>query len=140
MWKLPNPYVCSVFNSLSISIWTNFLSPTSVELFWILKKWTFKNLQLDFKIGVLCYRLEFFFKCSSFDAESEYHIQKFFLTLILFKNAFFPRPITKKPRFSRNPCSEHFGENFLETKRKSTSRNPYIPEDNSIRSAVPKIA
>ncbi len=38
--------------------------------------------------------------------------------------------------FSRNATSERFRENFLETKQKSTSRNPYKPEDNSIRSAI----
>ena len=60
--------------------------------------------------------------------------------LIFFKNSFFPPLIPKKPWFSRNPISEGFGENFLETKRKSTSRNPYEPEENLIRSAIFKIA
>jgi hypothetical protein len=38
--------------------------------------------------------------------------------------------------FSRNATSERFRENFLETKRKRMSRNPYIPEKNSIGSAI----
>jgi hypothetical protein len=56
-----------------------------------------------------------------------------------FTKLFFPTPIAEKPRFSRNRTSEAFEENFLETKRKSASRNPYKPEDNSIRSAVLRI-
>ena len=83
--------------------------------------------------------LNFFLKCSSFDAESEYDVQKFFLTLIFIGNSFFPTPVAEKPWFSRNLSSEHFGENFLETKRKSMSRNPYKPEDNSKCSATLKI-
>jgi hypothetical protein len=49
---------------------------------------------------------------------------------------------TEKPGmwFSRNATSESFRENFLESKQKSTSRNPYKPEDNSIRSAILRIA
>ena len=81
----------------------------------------------------------FFLKCSSFDDESEYDIQKYFLTRNILQNSFFSTHIAEKPRFSRNPSSEGFGKNFLETKRKSTSRNPYKPEDNSIRSAVLEI-
>ena len=83
--------------------------------------------------------LNFFLKCSSFHAESEYDIQKYFLTHNISQNTFFQTPMAEKPRFSRNRTSEHFGENFLETKRKSTSRNPYKPKDNSIRSAILKI-
>jgi hypothetical protein len=77
--------------------------------------------------------LIFFLKCSSFDAESEYHIQRLFLAFIFLKNSFFPLPIPK------NPFYEHFGENFLETKRKSTLKNPYKLKKNLKRSAVPKI-
>jgi len=35
--------------------------------------------------------------------------------------------------------SERFGENFLETKQKGTSRNPYKLEDNPIHSVNRKI-
>ncbi len=86
----------------------------------LLKNWNSIH-KFDFYVRGLI----FFLKCSSFDAEFEYHIQKLFLALIFFKNSFFPPPIPKKPRFSRNPSSGHFGENFLETKRKSTLKNPY---------------
>jgi len=84
--------------------------------------------------------LNFFLKRSSFNAESKYRIQKLFLTLIFLENSFFLSPLAKNPRFSRNPSSEGFGEKFLETKIKRTSRNPYKPEGNFIRSAVLKIA
>ncbi len=47
--------------------------------------------------------------------------------------------MAKKRRFSRNPSSKHFEENFLEKKRKSVSRNPSEPEDSSIRSVILKI-
>ncbi len=59
--------------------------------------------------------LIFFFECSSFDAESEYHIQNFFLILVSLENRFFSRPMTKKPRFSRSPLSDGLRKKFLET-------------------------
>ena len=68
--------------------------------------------------------LNFFFKCPSFHAKSEYHSEKVFPACGTLQNSFFLTPIAEKPRFSRNRTSEAFGENFLETKRKSASRNP----------------
>ena len=87
-----------------------------------------------------CFKDSIFFpKCSSFNAESEYQIRKFIRTLDFYRNSVFSTPIAEKPWFSGNPTSERFGENFLETKRKSTSRNPYKPEDSSMCSAVIKM-
>jgi hypothetical protein len=74
-----------------------------------------KTCDWTLKVGSYVRDLIFFVKCSSFDAESEYHIQNFFLTLVSLENPFFSRPMTKKPRFSRSPLSDGLGENFLET-------------------------
>ena len=114
-----------------------------IYLCWVI--WRERKMQLP-KIGhsiskiKFCFKDSLFFsKCSFFSAESEYQIRKFLQTLDFYKNLVFSTPIAEKPRFSGNLTCEHFGENFLETKRKSTSRNPYKPRDSSICSAVIKM-
>ena len=92
------------------------------------------------KLKILFLKTQFFFsKCSSFNAEFEYQIGKFLRTLDFNENSVSSTSIAEKPWFSGNPTPERFGENFPETKRKSTSRNSYKPKDNSMYSAVIKM-
>jgi hypothetical protein len=42
----------------------------------------------------------------------------------ILQNSFVSASIAEKPRFAGNCASKAFGTNFLETKRKSVSRNP----------------
>jgi hypothetical protein len=58
-------------------------------------------------------------KCPSLDAESKYHILKSFLSLSFPQNSFFSPFITENPWFFRNPISEGFGKNCLQTKERA---------------------
>jgi hypothetical protein len=140
MWMLANPYVCLVWNSLSIDGWISFISPTKLELFRICKKMALSRPENQFiSLDFVWNTWIFFLNVRLSLLNLNIILETFLECVVFYKTQFLSTSICEKPWFSRTHTSIGFQENFLETKIKRVSRNPYEPEGSSIYSPILRI-